>query len=57
MRRNIDVTKKPSREQLAMLERAAEMPVPADAEYPELSEDELLQFTKVSDEQGHKRGA
>lgn len=55
MRKSIDVTKGPSQEQLAMLERAAAMPVPADAEYPEFSEEELLQFTKISDERRMER--
>lgn len=55
MRKNIDVTRGPSHEQLAMLERAAAMPVPDDAEYPEFSEEELLQFTKISDERRAER--
>jgi len=51
MLKNIDVTKDPSREQIEMLSKAAILPVHADAEYPEFSEAELLQFKRISDEQ------
>ncbi len=50
MRKNIDVTAKPSPEQIAMLEQAAGLPVEADDEYPEFSEAELMQFKRISDE-------
>ena len=32
-----------------MLERAKETPIPADAEYPEFSAEELKQFKRISD--------
>ena len=50
MRKNIDVTQKPTSEQLAMLAKAAEFPNAFDAEYPELTETELRQFKKISAE-------
>lgn len=48
MLKNIDVTKNPSAEQIAMLTRASQLPVPQDDEYPEFSESELMQFKKIS---------
>jgi uncharacterized protein (DUF4415 family) len=48
--KNIDVTKNPSPEQIAMLTKAAKIPVRADDEYPEFSATELLQFKRISSE-------
>lgn len=48
MRINIDVSKQPMPEQIAMLKEAARRPVSAEAEYPELSPAELAQFQKAS---------
>ena len=48
MIREIDVTKKPSRDQIKMLNMASTFSVSEDDEYPELSEKELLQFKKVA---------
>ena len=50
MRKTIDITKNPSREQIEMLTKAANLPIHAEAEYPEFSETELLQFKRISSE-------
>ena len=55
MRKTIDITKSPSQEQIEMLEKAAELPVHAEAEYPEFSEIELLQFKRISGERKASR--
>ena len=44
----IDVTKKPSQDQIKMLNMASAIPDSEDDEYPELTKEELLQFKKVS---------
>lgn len=46
MRKEIDISKKATPEQLKMLEDAARLPFPKDAEYPEFSEEDLKQFKK-----------
>ena len=51
MRKNIDITKSPTQEQVAMLNQAMDIPVLADDEYPEFSETELRQFKRASGEQ------
>lgn len=48
MRKEIDISKKATPEQLKMLEDAAGLPFPKDAEYPEFSEEDLKQFKKIS---------
>ena len=48
MIREIDVTKKPSQDQIKMLNMASTFSVSEDDEYPELSEKELQQFKKVA---------
>ena len=55
MLKNIDVSKNPSQEQIEMLSKATTLPVHADAEYPEFSEAELLQFKRISGEQRMSR--
>jgi uncharacterized protein (DUF4415 family) len=50
MRKTIDITKSPSQEQIEMLTNAAKLPIHAEAEYPEFSEIELMQFKKISSE-------
>lgn len=50
MLKNIDVTKSPSPEQVAMLEKAAKLTLAANDEYPEFSEADLLQFKRISTE-------
>lgn len=49
MRKEIDITKKATPEQLKMLADAAGLPFPKDAEYPEFSEEDLKQFKKISE--------
>ncbi len=46
MRKNIDITKNPTSEQVATLTKATTFPIRAEDEYPEFSEAELLQFKK-----------
>ena len=48
MIKEIDVTKKPSPDQIKMLNMASTFSVSEDDEYPELSEKELQQFKKVA---------
>ena len=48
MIKNIDVTKKPSQVQIKMLNMASAFSAPTDDEYPELTEEELIQFKKVA---------
>ena len=50
MRKTIDITKSPSQEQIEMLTKAANFPIHEEAEYPEFSEIELLQFKRISGE-------
>ena len=50
MRKTIDITKSPSQEQIEMLTKAAKLPIHEEAEYPEFSEMELLQFKRISSE-------
>ncbi len=50
MRKNIDVTKEPTSAQIAMLQRAATLPISADDECPEFSEAELSEFKRISSE-------
>ena len=44
----IDVTEKPSQDQIKMLNMASAFSAPTDDEYPELTEEELIQFKKVA---------
>jgi uncharacterized protein (DUF4415 family) len=55
MRKNIDITKEPTSEQIEMLTKAMNIPVGDDAEYPAFSEEELFQFKKISDERKKDR--
>ena len=48
-RKNIDVTKKTTKEQLRMLEELESAPIEYDEDCPELSEEELAQFRRISD--------
>jgi len=50
MRKTIDITRNPSQEQIEMLTKAARLPIHEEAEYPEFSEIELLQFKRISGE-------
>ena len=49
VRKEIDVKQKPTPEQIAMLERAAVMPITYDEDCPELSDEELAQFKQISE--------
>ena len=49
MRKEIDISKKATPEQLKMLKDAARLPFPKDAEYPEFSKEDLKQFKKISE--------
>jgi uncharacterized protein (DUF4415 family) len=49
VRKEIDISKKATPEQLKMLADAAKLPFPKDAEYPEFSEEDLKQFKKISE--------
>lgn len=55
MRKTIDITKPPTQEQLDMLNKAAALPIPADAEYPEFSAEELKQFKRITDSRRNSR--
>ena len=55
MRKTIDITKPPTQEQLDMLNKAAALPIPADAEYPEFSAEELKQFRRIADSRRDSR--
>ena len=48
MIKHINVTKKPSQDQIKMLNMASAFSAPTDDEYPELTEEELIQFKKVA---------
>ena len=49
VQKQIDITAAPTPEQIKMLEMAAQMPIPDDAEYPEFSAEDLRQFKRISD--------
>ncbi|MCD8120751.1 MAG: BrnA antitoxin family protein [Clostridiales bacterium] len=44
----IDITKEPTAEQIKILEDAMKRPVTPDEDCPELSEEELLQFSRIA---------
>ncbi|MBQ8940390.1 MAG: BrnA antitoxin family protein [Firmicutes bacterium] len=45
----IDVKKPPTPEQIAMIEKAKQMPITYDEDCPELTEEQLKQFRRVSE--------
>lgn len=51
----IDITKPPTEEQIKMLEQAKAFSIPADAEYPEFSAEELKQFKRIADNRRSER--
>ena len=55
MQKRIAITKEPTPAQVEMLRKAAAMPLPADAEYPEFSEEELREFKKISNQRRTER--
>ena len=50
MIKNIDVTRKPTSEQIKILENAKKLTVYEDDEYPAFTEEELSKFKRISDE-------
>ncbi len=52
---NFDVTQAPTKEQIEMLKQAADRPICFDEDCPELSEADLAQFKKISDERKNER--
>ncbi len=49
IKKEIDITKKPTKKQIKMLEKLETTPVSYDDDCPELTEEELLQFRRISD--------
>jgi len=50
--KNIDITKGPSKEQMAMLAQMEQMPIVFDEDAPELSDEDLKNFHRVNKAQG-----
>ena len=50
MIKNIDVTHKPTPEQIKMLENAGKFTISGDDEYPAFTDEELSKFKRISDE-------
>ena len=55
VKKNINVTGKLSAEQIHMLEKAEEMPIVYDEDSPELSDEELSQFKRISEIRNENR--
>ena len=60
IRREIDVKRAPTKSQIKMLEAAARHPICFDEDCPELADDDLVKFKKITDtkkeppfDQGH----
>lgn len=49
IRREIDVKKAPTKSQIKMLEAAARHPICFDEDCPELADDDLVKFKKITD--------
>ena len=45
----IDISKKPTKEQIEMLKAAQNLPIPDDSDIPELTDEELKRFKRVKD--------
>lgn len=54
-RKRIDINAPLTTEQLAMLDEAATLPIPDNAEYPELTDDQLVQIHRISAERNSAR--
>ncbi len=52
---DMDVKKAPTKEQLKMLEKAEKMPISFDEDCPELSDEDLKNFRRISDERKNER--
>jgi len=48
MKKFIDITAPLTEEEIEMLEKAKQMPIPADSDIPELTEQQLARFKRVS---------
>lgn len=55
MRKTIDVSMKPTPDQLNMLEKAANIEISEDSEYPEFTDEELMQFKRISNQRRNDR--
>ncbi len=51
----IDVNMQPSEDQLVMLKKASEMPIVYDEDSPELDDEELKQFKRISETRKEER--
>ena len=49
VKKTLDVKKEPTEEQVEMLKKAERMPVVYDEDSPELTEEELLEFRRISE--------
>ncbi len=52
---DIDVTKSPTEDQIKMLKEAEKMPISFDEDSPELTDEQLAQFRKISDMRKEER--
>ena len=52
---DVNVKKAPTKEQIKMLEQAEKMPICFDEDCPELSEEDLKKFRRISDERKNER--
>jgi len=55
IKKDIDITAKPTAEQLKMLEEANKKPITFDEDSPELTEQELAMFRRISEERKAER--
>lgn len=55
VRKTIDVSRDLTPEEIEMLDRAAQMPIPEDSEIPEFTKEELARFHRVSEEHNFGR--
>jgi uncharacterized protein (DUF4415 family) len=49
VKKKIDISKKPTKEQIEMLKKAAQMPITYDDDSPMLTDEELLEFRRISE--------
>lgn len=55
VRKRINIYRDPTPEEIAELDRAAQMPIPEDSDIPPLTKEQLAQFHRVSDEHNYAR--
>ena len=53
--KDIDLKKKPTKQQIAMLEKASQLPVSYDDDLPELSDMQLKEFRRISEKNREDR--